>query len=61
MYKVKPWLVSIPKIKYFHLILHQTIPTFNDPRRTLEDIVGKGENAGNQHFLHFSTMFSTLP
>ena len=26
-----------------------------------ENIVGKGENHGNQHFLLFSTMFSTLP
>ena len=26
----------------------------------VENIVGKGENAGNQHFLLFSTMFYTL-
>ena len=26
-----------------------------------ENIVGKGENAGNQHFLFFPTMFSTPP
>ena len=26
-----------------------------------ENIVRKGENAGNQHFLLFPTMFSTLP
>ena len=25
-----------------------------------ENIMGKGENAGNQHFLLFSKMFSTL-
>ena len=25
---------------------------------TVETIVGKGENAGNQHFLLFPTMFS---
>ena len=25
-----------------------------------ENIVGKGENAGNQHFLAFPTMFSSL-
>ena len=24
----------------------------------VENIVGKGENAGYQHFLHFPTMFS---
>ena len=29
-------------------------------RRPLENIVGKGENAGSQHFYPFPTMFSTL-
>ena len=29
--------------------------------RPFENIVGKGENGGNQHFLLFPTMFSTLP
>ena len=29
-------------------------------KKYLENIVGKGENAGNQHFLLFPTMFSTL-
>ena len=34
------------------LMLSHTIPTFNDPEREgFENIVGKGENAGNQHFL----------
>ena len=43
------------------LTLHHTILTFNDPERVvLENIVGKGENAGKQHFLLFPTMFSTL-
>ena len=37
------------------------MPTFNDPQMDpFENIVGKGENAGNQHFLLFPTMFSTL-
>ena len=27
--------------------------------KKVENIVGKGENAGNQHFLFFPTMFST--
>ena len=29
-------------------------------QRAFENIVGKEENAGNQHFLLFSTMFSAL-
>ena len=29
-------------------------------KNPFENIVGKGENAGNQHFLLFPTMFSTL-
>ena len=35
-----------------------TIPTFNDPKgqRALEK-VGKEENAGHQHFLHFPKFF----
>ena len=41
------------------LILYHPIPTFNDPKKgSFENIVGKGENAGNQHFLK---MFSTIP
>ena len=28
--------------------------------KPFENIVGKGENAGNQHFLLFLTMFSSL-
>ena len=28
--------------------------------KAFENIVGKGENAGNQHFLLFPTMFSTV-
>ena len=30
-------------------------------KRPFENIVGKGENGGNQHFLLLSTIFSTLP
>ena len=29
-------------------------------KKALENTVGKGENAGNQHFSPFTTMFSTL-
>ena len=44
------------------LTLYHTIVTFNNPEtRAFENIVRKGENAGNQHFLLFPTMFSTLP
>ena len=45
------------------LTLSNTIPNFNDPltRRTFENIVGeKGENAGNQYFLLFHSIFSNL-
>ena len=36
------------------LTLYHTIPTFNDPKKKpFENIMGKGENAGNQHFLLF--------
>ena len=42
------------------LSLYHTIPTFTTMRKKpLENIVGKGENAGSQHFLLFPTMFST--
>ena len=44
------------------LTIYHAIPTFNDPEReSFENIVGKGENAGKQHFLLIPTMFSTLP
>ena len=32
----------------------------NLKKKAFENIVGKGENAGNQHFLLFPTTFSTL-
>ena len=44
--------------------LYHTIPTFNNPpprNKPFENIVGKGENAGNQHFLLFPHFFSTRP
>ena len=42
-----------------HLTLYHTIPTFNDPQteKPFENIVGKGENAGKQHFLLFPQCF----
>ena len=30
-------------------------------KKAFENIAGKRENAGNQHFLFFPKMFSTLP
>ena len=40
------------------LTLYQTIPIFHDPlKKDLENTVGKGENAGNQHFLLFPQCF----
>ena len=41
------------------LILNPCVLT-NPKYKAFENIVGKGENAGNQHFLIFPTMFSTL-
>ena len=38
------------------LTLYHTIPTFNDPEKAFENILGKGENAA---FSPFPTMFST--
>ena len=39
-------------------VINSTIPEFQQPcKKAFEDIVGKGENAGNQHFLLFSKCF----
>ena len=45
-----------------HLTLYHTVPTFNDflYKKHFENIVGKGENAGNQHFLLFSQCFLSV-
>ena len=44
------------------LTLYHTIPSFNDPEQdTLENILGKGENAGNQHFLLYPKCFLPYP
>ena len=43
------------------LTLYHTIPTYNNLyKKPLENIVRKEENAHNQNFLFFPTMFSTL-
>ena len=39
------------------LTLYHTVLTFKDPKKAFENIVGKGENAGNQHFLIFPQYF----
>ena len=40
------------------ITLHHTIPSFNDSEtKACEKIVGKGENAVNQHFLLFPHVF----
>ena len=45
-----------------HLTLYHTIPTFNDPKKKpFENIEGKEENAGNQHFLLFPQCFLSYP
>ena len=41
--------------------LYQTLPGFIDAvEKPYENNVGKGENAGSQHFLSFPTLFSSL-
>ena len=44
-------------LTHFH-----TIPTLNTSgKKAFENIVGKGENAGNQHFLLFPQCFLFFP
>ena len=44
------------------LTLYHTILTLNDPeKKPFENIVGKGENAGNQHFLLFPQCSLPIP
>ena len=47
---------------FLYLTLYRTILTFHDLRKkAFEDILRKEENARNQHFLPFPTMFSSFP
>ena len=40
------------KLELTFLTLYHTIPSYNNPwKKPFEIIIGKGENAGNQHFL----------
>ena len=36
-------------------------PDFKRPKKLFENIAGKGENAGNQHFLLFPQRFLSIP
>ena len=56
---------EISRIHFWALVelpLYHTISTFNDPeikkkkKKPIENIVGKGENADNQHFFPFPTL-----
>ena len=52
----------IPTPSFYPLTLYHTIPTLNDrEKEAFENIVGKGENAGNQHFLLFPQFFIPFP
>ena len=55
MFRVSTGVGSSPR-----LALYNTILTFNDPK-AFENNLGKGENAGNQHFLLFPKCFLTIP
>ena len=49
------------KVPHDCLTLYHTILTVNDPEKEgLENIVGKGENAGYQHFVIFPQCFLPL-
>ena len=44
------------------LTRYHTVPTFNNlGKNRFENIVGKGENAGNKHFLLFPQCFLPIP
>ena len=46
------------KVHFFFLTFYHAIPTLNNlEKEDLENIVGKGENAGNQYFLFFPQCF----
>ena len=49
--------ILLNSVIVWYFTLYHTIPNSNDP----ENIVGKGENAGNQHFLLFQQCFLTFP
>ena len=50
------WIWTVIYSSIFHSLPDN--PTFNDlEEETFENIVGKGESAGNQHFLFFRQCF----
>ena len=55
---------TIVVVTKFNMVnLYHTIQTYNnaEKRKTSENIVEKGENAGNQHFLPFPQCFLRIP
>ena len=55
----------VPPILYFIFLFNPLLenPSFKPSlikKNPFENIVGKGENAYNQHFFHLPTMFSPL-
>ena len=42
------------------LTLYHTIPILNDHEKNFENIVGKGENASNYHFLLYPQCFRPI-
>ena len=54
--------VKLPVLATWFIALYNTNPKFNNPEKEgFENIVGKGENAGNQHFLLFPQYFLPFP
>ena len=45
-------------LQLFNSLPHKSRPLTTQRKKTFEKIVGKGENAGNQHFLLFQQCFS---
>ena len=56
--KKKNWIVlkRVNPLPHSHIQLFTTLY-----KKPIENIFGKGENAGNQYFLFFPKVFSTLP
>ena len=55
------FLYRVLKVLTVCLTLYHTMTNFDAPeKKPFENIVGKGENAGNQHFSTFPTIFSIL-
>ena len=56
------WLSPTALTRYTNLTLYHTIPTIMTlKKKAFENIVEKGENAGNQHFLLLPQCFLLIP